>query len=284
MKKTLSAILSAALTAGILTAAVSADELSAQIYVTIADENGKLAVVNEAIEVTDVNGDGKLTIEEALYCAHEEKFTGDTAGFETGVGDYGTYINTLWGVSNGGSYGYYVNNTAAMSLDDEVKDGDMVYAFIYTDLTTWSDTYCYFDTTEVSAEVGEAVVLTLTAAAYDENYAPITVPVENARITLNGEETEFVTDSEGKVVITVNDAANYVISAISNEKILVPPVCKAEISAAAADNTPSEEDTASDVSAETEDKGSPDTGAADVAAFGGLALVCALGVICSKKR
>ena len=135
MKKTLSAILSAALTAGILTAAVSADELSAQIYVTIADENGKLAVVNEAIEVTDVNGDGKLTVEEALYCAHEEKYTGDTAGFETGVGDYGTYINTLWGVSNGGSYGYYVNNTVAMSLDDFLIHGICLFRFVFFIIT-----------------------------------------------------------------------------------------------------------------------------------------------------
>lgn len=289
MKKTLSVILSAALTAGVLTAAVSAEEPSAEVYVTIADENGKLALANEKIAVTDIDGNGELTIDDALYCAHEAKYSGGAeAGYKSAESDYGKYLEKLWGVENGGSYGYYHNNASAMSLDDKIISGDYISAFVYTDLTAWSDTYCYFDTTSFSAEVNEPVTLTLTAAGYDENYAPITYAVEGAVITVNGEETEFVTDSEGKAEITLDGPEYYVISVVSKDKILVPPVCLAEIydTVVEADNSVSEEteNMVGDVSAETDDKSSPDTGVADVAVFGGLALVCALGVICSKKR
>lgn len=289
MKKSLSVILSAALTAGVLTAAVSAEELSAEVYVTIADENGKLALANEKIEVKDIDGNGALTIDDALYCAHEAKFDGGAeAGYKSADSDYGRYLEKLWGVENGGSYGYYLNNASTMSLDDKIISGDYVNAFVYTDLTAWSDTYCYFDTASVSAEVNEPISLTLTAAGYDENYAPVTFPVANAVITANGVETEFVTDNEGKVEIALDGPEYYVISAVSSEKVLVPPVCLAEIydTVVEDDNTTDEviEGTTSDVSAETDEKGSPDTGVADAAVFGGLALVCALGVICSKKR
>ncbi len=283
MKKTLSVILSAALTAGALTAAAAAEELSAEVYVTIADENGKLALASEKTQVTDVDGNGELTIDDALFCAHEAKFNGGAeAGYKSADGDYGRYLEKLWGVENGGSYGYYLTNASAMSLGDKVISGDYVSAFVYTDLTAWSDTYCYFDTMSVSAEVNEPITLTLTAAGYDENYAPVTLPVEGAVITVNGEETEFVTDSEGKAVITLDGPDYYTISAVSKDRILVPPVCLAEIYDTVAEGEA--DDTTSDVQADADSKGSPDTGVADVAVFGGLALVCALGVICSRKR
>lgn len=51
------------------------------------------------------------------------------------------FRNKLWGTENGGSYGYYVNNVSTWSLTDPVDEGDYVNAFVYTDLTTWFDTY-----------------------------------------------------------------------------------------------------------------------------------------------
>ena len=105
----------------------------------------------------------------------------------------------------------------------------------YTDLETWSDTYCYFDKHDVN---GDKFTLTLSAAAWDENYNPVTVPVEGAVITINGEKTEFVTDAEGKADITISGAGTSVnvISAVSDTQILVPPVCLASGSENAAEN------------------------------------------------
>lgn len=210
-----------------------ADEAdSVEVYVTIADSEGKLAVVQEAVEVTDADGDGVLSISDALYQAHEAYYEGGAAaGYAASAGQYGLSMDKLWGTANGGSYGYCVNNTSATSLADPVQDGDFVSAYAYTDLSAWSDTYCYFDQTTVSVDANGSVTLTLMAAGYDAAWTPVTLPVEGATITLDGVATEYKTDANGKVTVTLADAGEVVISATSASQTLVPPACVATVSA-----------------------------------------------------
>ena len=291
---------------GVLTVSAYAD-----VYVSIADENGNLAVALEPVELSDADGDGAITVNDALILAHDKFFDGGAeSGYGYAEGDYGLMMTKLWGVENGGSYGYYVNNTAAMSLADEVTDGCIVNAFVYTDLTAWSDTYCYFDSTFCGIEdCGYDTIpefrLNLTAAAFDENWAPISVPVADATITVNGEKTDFVTDENGDVTVQLTqEDGKYVISAVSDTQTLVPPVCILSVSMlkdenlaldteeeAAVEEAPAEEPAAEtapaagDVAAASESsKGSPDTGIADTAAVAGLAVIAAGAFIISKKR
>lgn len=250
MKKLAAAIISALTLTSVCSLSASAEGTeSVNVYVTIADSNGAIALAAESIEVYDVDSDGELTINDALYIAHEEHFDGGAAaGYASVNGSYGLSLTKLWGTENGGSYGYYLNNSSAWSLADKVSEGDYINAFVYTDLSSWSDTYCFFDVNTVEAEADSEVVLTLSAAGYDSEWNPISVPVEGAYITLNGEKTEFKTDSEGKVSVKFINGGSYVISAASDSQILVPPVCKAKISGeeavtttaatAAADNDP----------------------------------------------
>lgn len=201
-------------------------EDAVKVYVTISDDEGNLVMTQEEVTVTDVDGDGAFTIHDALYAAHEAKYEGGAEeGYASYTGDYGLSLSKLWGVENGGSYGYCVNNNSAMSLADVVADGDYINAYVYTDLTTWSDTYCYFDANTISVESDKEVSLVLSAASYDSKYNPITIAVENAAITINGEATDFTTDAEGKVVIALEKEGTYVISAVSETQTLVPPVC-----------------------------------------------------------
>ena len=80
---------------------------SADVYVTIADNNGKLALTQEKITATDKDNDGKITIDEALLAAHEAKYEGGAAaGYASAMSDWGLSLTKLWGVENGGSYGY----------------------------------------------------------------------------------------------------------------------------------------------------------------------------------
>lgn len=207
-----------------------------KVYVTIADEDGKLAMPQEEITVTDVDNDGALTINDALYLAHEAKYAGGaSSGYESGMSEYGLSLYKLWGTAGTG-FGYYVNNTSAWSLADTVKEGDIVSAFIYRDTTGWSDTYCYFNVNTVSAKEGEQITLTLSKAAFDANYNPLVLPVEGAAITIDGTASAYKTDAEGKVTITL-DEGKHVISAVSDIEILVPPVCKADVAAKVTDNT-----------------------------------------------
>ncbi len=210
----------------------------ANVYVTIADEKGSLALAQEKVKVTDIDNDGKLTINDALYSAHQEKYNGGAnAGYASGESVYGLSLNKLWGVENGGSYGYYVNHKSPLSLADEVKDGDYINAFIYTDLTAWSDTYCYFDVDTTQVKAGEELELILSANSYDSEYNPITVPVENVTITINGEKTDFTTDKDGKATISIDKEGDNIISATSKSQTLVPPACKVTVLADEAPTT-----------------------------------------------
>lgn len=214
---------------------VSAAE-APQVTVTIADAEGDLALVQKTVSVTDTDSDGALTIHDALYLAHEAYYAGGAAaGYASAQTDYGLSLTKLWGTENGGAYGYYVNHSSAMGLGDTVSDGDCINAFVYTDLTAWSDTYCFFDVDSISCQQGDTLTLTLKAASYDASWNPITVPVADAAITVNGAATAYTTDADGKVTVTVDQSGALVISAVSETMTLVPPCCV--VTAAAADVT-----------------------------------------------
>ena len=277
-------------------AAVSALSVTAfadeTVYVTLADGKGELQLTANAIDVADEDGDGAITVNDTLIAAHRS-VPADVSGYETADGDYGPYITKLLGEENGGSYGYYVNNTMSGGLTDPVKTGDTVNAYVYSDLEAWSDTYCYFD--KLNYEISESdptVTVTLYAMRFDENWSPMTVPVEGATIYVDGKATDYVTDANGSATITV-DYANMPISAKSDSEILVPPA--AWISATAVSASEAEEAAPAEASAETpaagdvaaasdSTKGSPDTGIADTAAVAGIAVLAAGAFAVSKFR
>lgn len=233
----------------------------AEVYVNISNA-GEIEVAMEKVSVTDKDSDGKLTINDVLLTAHEELYEGEGTGYEYASGDYGLYIKKLWGIDNGGSYGYYVNNASAMSLGDEVKSGDIVTAFLYKDTAGYSDVYSYFDAGKVTAKKGEEFSVTLYTAGFDENWAPVTAPLADAEILIDGESSGIKTDADGKAVIKIDKRGSAVISAKAGDKVLVPAVCVAEI---------------------TED--SAQTGEVSfVSAAGALMLLSAAAVLCIKKR
>lgn len=239
MKKFLSVLLAAVMLmmCSVTVFAAEASAETAAVYVTISDAEGNLVLTQEAVTVTDADSDGVLTVHDALYAAHEAKYEGGAAaGYGTEEGQYGLAMTKLWGVENGGSYGYYVNNASAWSLTDPVKTGDYINAFVYTDLVAWSDTFCFFDVNTIAAKEGDTVELTLSAAGFDADYNPITVPVEGAVITVNGAATDVVTDAEGKASVKLDITGKAVISAASDHQTLVPPVCVATVATGAAAN------------------------------------------------
>ncbi len=208
----------------------ASSEPATEVYVTVVDGEGKLAMAMEKIALRDVDGDGEFTVNDALYCAHDAKFEGGAeAGYSSDEGQYGLYITKLWGTANGGSYGYYINNASAMSLSDKVSSGDTVCAFVYTDTTAWSDTYCYFDRNSVDVKSGETVTLKLCYLGYDENWATVSLPAVGATVTVDGVDTGVKTDAEGNVTLTLTGSGKQVISASGDGVKLVPPVCIAQV-------------------------------------------------------
>ena len=202
--------------------------LAETVYVSISDGAGKLVVAYEPFEVTDTDADGAVTLRDALAAAHDAAYEGGAeAGFATENTEYGISLMKLWGVENGGSYGYYVNNLSPLSLLDPVSEGDHVQAYAFTDLAGWSDTFCFFDF--LSIEPSADFELTLTAQGYDADWNPVYIPIEGAMITINGVDSGITTDAEGKAIIDIGEAGEYLISARSDSLVLVPPVCSAKI-------------------------------------------------------
>lgn len=195
---------------------------AATVKVTIASA-GELVLVNQPVEAMDRDGDGSLTVYDVLTITHELYYKGsEESGFVTTEEGF---ITKLWGVENGGSYGYYLNHTAAMSLFDPVKEGDYLAAYSYADLDAWSDMYTYFESTETSCAPETELPFQLMGAGYDESWAPVSVPVAGATILVNNEETTFVTDENGKTSIKFDEPGTYTVSAVSTKETIVPPVC-----------------------------------------------------------
>ena len=196
----------------------------AVVYVSISVE-GKIVAPSVPVLVSDLDGDGGFNVDEVLTCAHDQLYPGGAAaGYASSVGDWGLAIDMLWGDTSY-AFGYYVNNTMAWGLSDPVEAGGSVYAFVYADKEFYTDTYAYFDQTDAVA-VGGAMTLTLYAGSFDEDWNVVFAPCAGATITIDGAVTEYVTDENGQVTVNFDEAGSYLISAVSEDAILVPAICK----------------------------------------------------------
>ena len=223
MKKAIAILLSLALALA-FAGCGAGEKPSTTVYVTIADA-GELMVQCEAVSVPVEEAGEATTIDAALRAAHEV-FYKDGEGYKSEGSDEGDMnLLKLWGADDGW-FGYYVNNASAWSLYDPVNEGDHLVAFHYKDTDMGSDLYSYFDRTAAEIAAGESLMLSLNAASWDADWNPLTLPVANADILVNGEASGAVTAEDGSVTIQLDAAGEYVISAASPEQILVPPVCR----------------------------------------------------------
>ena len=233
MKKIIALLLSVLLVLSVGMLFVSAEEApdSVDVHVTIIDEKSQFAVPYKTVTVTDIDNDGALTVNDALYAAHEQFYDGGAkAGYATEMTQWGLSLMKLWGVANGGSYGYLVNNAFAWSMTDPVKADDYVVAFIYTDTKNFSDVYTYFEPQYIEDEsTSIGVELTMMKTGFDQEGKPYTEPVSGAEITLDGSPNKVVTNEEGKASFFYGygDPNGYerLISAQVKDTRIVPPIC-----------------------------------------------------------
>lgn len=201
------------------------------INVNVSISNGELLLAQEPICVTDVDEDGVISLHDALFLAHEAKYQGGAQkGYAVSQTQFGLSLERLWGIENGGSYGYYCNNIASSNLADEIHSGDNIYAYAYTDLTTWSDTYTYFDNSIYNINVGDTLDFQLLSAGYDANWNPITVPLSGAILMIDKNETSVLTDESGNGRIHFDKPGQYILSAKCTDQVIVPPSARVSVS------------------------------------------------------
>lgn len=208
---------------------------TAGVYVTICDNTGKMQLTQQHIDVTDTDNDGSLTVKDALYTAHEKYYPGGAhEGFAASYSlEWGWSLSKLWGQTNNGSFGYYINNRAANSLTDKLSDGDYLNAFCYTDSKYFTDVYSYFNVCSTDVAQFGSTSLTLSYYTYDyTTWKLIPVFLSNAEITVDGEKTGVTTDENGMATLTFNKAGNHTVSAVSGDKLIIAPVCTVNVTQA----------------------------------------------------
>lgn len=192
------------------------------VSVTVSIVNGAPVLAAVEVTVTDMDHDGKLTINDALLCAHEQYYDGGAAnGYRSENTEWGISLTCLWGIENGGAYGYYLNNKSPLSLADELRDGDYVCAYLYTDLMGYSDVYCYFDVPSFEATAGEPITLTLMSVGFDENWTPVTAPVAGATLFVDEVAVNTMTDENGMITLTINAPGVHTVTADSDNFVMV---------------------------------------------------------------
>ncbi|MBR4232797.1 MAG: S-layer homology domain-containing protein [Oscillospiraceae bacterium] len=212
------------------------------IFVTISDK-GVVVVPMGKVTVADLDANGTIDVNEALYAAHETYYYpgGAAAGYATAETEWGLSVAKLWG-DGSGSFGYYNNNAMCWGLGDPVAEGDHLYAFVYADQTAWSDPYAYLDKNDYTAKAGEELSVTLTAQnGFDENWNPVFAPCDGAVIRVLKADTlewlpiekwSFTGGENGTYGVTINEAGDYMIVADKPEVYLVPAVAAVKVAPA----------------------------------------------------
>ena len=174
------------------------------------------------------------TIDDILRAAHAQYAPDGEAAYGSENGAYGLSLTKLWGVENGGNYGYQINAAAreVMGLTTAVANGDTVDACIYENTSPNTEDYTAFTAYTAETETDKPLELTLNSYPYDSNWAMVKTPLSGAVITVDGEATSYTTDADGKVTLTLTEAGEHVISAAKtktiNEKTvtaITAPVC-----------------------------------------------------------
>ncbi len=276
MKKLLSVIIALTL---MLVCALPAFAETGKAYVTIIDDKGNLAVCHYEFELADADKDGSITISDALYATHKDN--NNINGYAAEKTEYGLSLTKLWGIENGGSYGYLVNNLSAMSLADEIKDGDIIVAYCYQDLETWSDQYSYFDKVTVNATAGESFALKLAKQGYDQNWQTVESVVENADIYVDGVKTEIKTNENGVVDIVLNKNGKHIVTAKKQGTVLVTPYSVVTVTGGADDI---KDDTKDTENHETKGNENPETGDNGITLWAVLFILSAFALLVSAKK
>lgn len=187
----------------------------------------------------ELSGKERYNLDDVFTELHNLYYEGGSeVGYASANGDYGLYITKFWEDVSGNFY-YQVNGGTeyVSELSYEVKDGDYIDAIIFQNFYPNTEDYAKFDKTDIDVVEGEPFDITLYVSGYDENWNMVFSPCVDAMITINGEETKYTTDENGKASITLDTAGTQIISAkksklVDEEEVpaITAPVCVASVS------------------------------------------------------
>lgn len=207
------------------------DAITAYINVTqygeiVKDKNGNELV----LAPLELSGKESYTLDNAFETLHTDYYDGSN-GYASQTGEYGLYITKFWG-DESGNFGYQVNGGEEFvtGLAHEIKNGDIIDAVIYKNTYPDTESYAKFDKYKTDAYVGKPLELTLKRAGYDESWNMVFSDCEGAAVTVDGTDTDYITDENGKVILTFDTLGTYTVSAkkfktAENVPDITAPIC-----------------------------------------------------------
>lgn len=200
----------------------------------VRDKNGNSLAYAEV----SLKGKDNYNLDDVFRKAHELYYEDEAEGYSSSESEWGFGIDKFWGDASG-NFGYQVNNgkESVMGLGHTVEDGDYIDVSIYQNFYPDTEGYSMFDLVKTEVYTDTEFELTLNwFSGYDENWNNIISPCEGAQITVNGEETAFVTDENGKVVLSFENEGKKIISAVKKKTVneaevpaITAPVCIADV-------------------------------------------------------
>lgn len=193
-----------------------------KVYLTVSNKgvigsaNDGSAMVRRAVTVTDVNGDGILTYNEALIAAHAAYNSAEgyvTTGEDTSEDGKYVSVSRLWGVDTINTL-YYLNGSALANhvghtTTSVVKAGDQLLASVNKDDTYYSDRYVSFDAAEKNVTAGEEFTLTLSAGGAPAAGVSVGTWYAGTFTPMEGKTT----GEDGSVTLSFAEAGTYLVSA-----------------------------------------------------------------------
>ena len=200
MKKGIFVILTAILFALPVLFASAAAAPSAKACVSVSVD-GRLALAEAEVPLSDKNGDGQVTVDELLFELHKACYLGGT---EEGYACESGAITRLWGYSNR-DFAIYVNDTL-YGAGDTVKAGEFVTATVF------------------SAEAGGDYVVYSRRAAKDAEGSSISIAlkkrVNGALLPVQGATTNKSSSFFGPMGSTAGIVSRILQAQISSKMLL----------------------------------------------------------------
>lgn len=189
--------------------------------------NDGTLMVEVPLVVSDSNGDGAITVKEALEQVHLKYCP---KGFSVKKEKDGPVISKLWNHKVVNS-GFYVNNHKGLSLQESLNFYDSLYVFSEKSAV---DTYTYFDKNDDQAASFREYPVQLYREAYNSKGKVIALPLENAELYQVKEDGSLKdlhvkTDKEGKATLIFREAGDVILTAKPPMKDVVSPVLKVKV-------------------------------------------------------
>jgi hypothetical protein len=177
------------------------------------------AMVEKEVTVTDIDGNGQFTYDEALVAAHKAYYSDGESGYATSMGEWGLSVDKMWGEVTDPPHNYmFFTNGAPISTnvgEALVADGEALYAAVMA-ASSGCDFKSSFDFHDILTTAGQEVSMMVTGFIGMEGGEAKPLPGIQIGYWKDGKFVEFSgakTNDKGVATFTVTEEGTFLVTA-----------------------------------------------------------------------